>query len=112
MSKQTPDKSPSEEERESDEEEEDKYAPLHLSPSTELHEYSYHESLDPGPGHASLSRLDMPLSTGGLRTRGPGRPRIHVCGGWWLFWIIWLLSSAKCFRNDNSFEFFAFSNTL
>ena len=79
MSKTGSDKPTEEEERSSDEEGE-KYQLSHSSSSPSLHEYSYHEALEPGPSHGvhtTLSGLEMQQPSG-LRTRGPGRPRIHV----------------------------------
>ena len=80
MSKQSQDKpSSEEEERDSDEEEEEKYH-MHLrhlpSISTEP-DYEFPGSMEPGPSHLGLAEIGT-THPSGLRTRGPGRPRIHV----------------------------------
>jgi len=77
MSRAAPDKPTEEEERSSDEEEE-KYELTHSS-SPGILEYPYPE-IEPDTslsGHSSLSSFELQQPSG-LRTRGPGRPRIHV----------------------------------
>ena len=79
MSRAAPDKPTEEEEDRSSDEEEEKYGLPHSSSSPTMLDYSYPEPLEPGTSQSGLASLSgFELQTSGLRTRGPGRPRIHV----------------------------------